>query len=229
VKLLLSDETQLLYLDGIEGSYIKETDVRVLGYEAGGYILDKSIMHYHGGGQPGDRGKIVSGDISVPIYDVKKHGRKVIHKSLVELDIKDGKLMVEWERRYKIMKMHTLQHAISSVLFDEGFMTVNSEVIPEYGIIETDKTVKYIPARGYRINEANLPLKRYYIKREELDPNLLRRCNLEKLPKSIERVSIVEIEGLDICACAGTHVRNTSEIGKYWLRNFENKVEFGLF
>ena len=39
------------------------------------------------------------------------------------------------------------------------------------------------------------------------------RCNLDKLPKSVEEISVVEIEGLDSCACAGTHVKNTSEIG----------------
>jgi Predicted metal-dependent hydrolases related to alanyl-tRNA synthetase HxxxH domain len=52
---------------------------------------------------------------------------------------------------------------------------------------------------------------------------------LERLPKSLTKVSIVEIDGIDKCACAGTHVKNTSEIGKYWLRAMGKKLEFGKF
>ena len=229
MKHLLSDGGQLIYLQGIEGSYIKEIDVKVLGYESGGYILDKTIMHYQGGGQPGDRGMLVSGDFTIPIYNVKKKGKNVLHLSTHETQIDNGKLILDWERRYKIMKMHTLQHAISAVIFKDGFGSLVTEVFPGYGFIESDSSDIKIRKEGYKINEINKSLKRYSVSRENLDQNLMARCNLDKLPKSVSEVSVVEIEGLDSCACAGTHLKNTSEIGNYWVRTPGKRVEFGLF
>ncbi|MGC8561613.1 MAG: alanine--tRNA ligase-related protein [Thermoplasmata archaeon] len=225
----MSDGGQLVYLQGIEGSYVKETDVKVLGYDSGGYILDKTIMHYQGGGQPGDRGMLISGDVKIPIYNVKKKGKNVLHLSNTEMDIGSGKLVLDWERRYKIMKMHTLQHAISAVMFSSGYRSLVTEVFPAYGYIESDSENMVMADEAYNINKTARGLTRYFVKRNELDPKLMARCNLDKLPKSIDEVSVVEIEGLDVCACAGTHVKNTTEIGDYWIRSPGNKIEFGLF
>jgi Ser-tRNA(Ala) deacylase AlaX len=229
VKHLLSDGGNLLYLQGIEGSYLKEIDVSVLGHENGGYILDRTIMHYQGGGQPGDRGVLVSGNLIIPIYNVKKKGKNVLHLSTAEASIDRGKLIVEWERRYKIMKMHTLQHAISAVIFSDGYKSLVTEVFPAYGYIESNSSVIKMSDDVYEISRIPRNVKRYNVKREELDPKLMARCDLDKLPKSINEVSVVEIEGLDVCACAGTHVKNTSEIGAYWIRTPGKRIEFGLF
>lgn len=226
---LLSEETELLYLKGIEGSYLRETEVNVLGYEEGGYILDRTIMHYQGGGQPGDRGFLLSGSKKILIHNVRKKGKKVVHLAESKSDVKNGKLIVEWERRYRIMRMHTLQHAISASIFRDGFPSLVTEVYPGYGFIESDRNVSKIGDETYKLNENNRRVRRYDINRREIDPKLLARCNLEKLPRSLTTVSMVEIDDLDLCACAGTHVRNTSEIGKYWLRNPGKKIEFGLF
>lgn len=225
----MSEGDPLLYLQGIEGSYVRETEVRVLGYESGGYVLDRTIMHYQGGGQPGDRGMLLAGDQRIPIYNVKKKGKKIIHLSSVKVEVEQGRLVLDWERRYKIMKMHTLQHAISAVLFKDGFGSLVTEVFPGYGYIESDSTSVKIRREGYTINREALGVKRYYVKKGELDPKVLARCNLSKLPQSIGEVSLVEIESLDTCACAGTHVKNTSEIGDYWIRTPGNRIEFGLF
>jgi len=229
VKHSLNESTDLLYLKGIEGSYIKETEVSIIGYENGGYIFDRTMMHYQGGGQPGDKGYLLSGEEKIRIYNVVKKGRKVIHLSMDKSDLKKGKLKVNWERRYKIMKMHTLQHGLSSYFFNEGGMTMESEVFPGYGYVILDKEIKRIPDEAYEISRRALPLKRYDLSRGDLNPDTLKRCNLEKLPMSINTISIVEIEGLDICACAGTHLSNTKEIGEYWIRNTGKKIEFGLF
>ncbi len=229
MKHLLSDGGKLLYLQGIEGSYLKEIDVKVLGYENGGYILDKTIMHYQGGGQPGDRGVLISGNQKIPIHNVRKRGKNVLHLSSVEASIDGGTLIVDWERRYKIMKMHTLQHAISAVMFSDGYGSLVTEVFPAYGFIESNSGDIKIRDEGYGINKVARNLRRYDVKREDLDPRVMARCNLDKLPKSITEVSVVEIDGLDVCACAGTHVKNTSEIGDYWIRTPGKRVEFGLF
>ncbi|MEM4091018.1 MAG: alanyl-tRNA editing protein [Thermoplasmatales archaeon] len=224
----MPEHNALLYLDGIEGSYLKEIDVTVLGYENGGYVLDKTIMHYQGGGQPGDRGYILTDKGKIPIYNVVKDKRKILHLSNVKADIREGKLTVDWERRYKIMKMHTLQHAISAIIFKQGIRSLITEVFPGHGYIIVDRTPSFSP-EIYEISKNARSLKRYNLKKEELDRELLARCNLEKLPKSLDVLSIVEIDGIDVCACAGTHVRNTKEIGDYWIRNPGKTIEFGLF
>jgi misacylated tRNA(Ala) deacylase len=230
VKLSLNEETVALYLKSIEDCYLKELPVNIISIEEDGYVLDKTIMHYEGGGQPGDRGQLLIGDNEVQIFNVIKRKNRIVHLAKEIVEGKEGILRLDWERRYEIMKMHTLQHAISALLYDKhGIRTIKSEVYKGYGEIFLDKEIYNLEDDFYRINEMARDVKRYSIQKENLNASLLKRCNLERLPKSLTKVSIVEIDGIDKCACAGTHVKNTSEIGKYWLRAMGKKLEFGKF
>jgi len=226
----LNEETVALYLKSIEDCYLKELPVNIISIEEDGYVLDKTIMHYEGGGQPGDRGQLLIGDNEVQIFNVIKRKNRIVHLAKEIVEGKEGILRLDWERRYEIMKMHTLQHAISALLYDKhGIRTIKSEVYKGYGEIFLDKEIYNLEDDFYRINEMARDVKRYSIQKENLNASLLKRCNLERLPKSLTKVSIVEIDGIDKCACAGTHVKNTSEIGKYWLRAMGKKLEFGKF
>ena len=230
MKLSLNEETVALYLKSIEDCYLKELPVNIISIEEDGYVLDKTIMHYEGGGQPGDRGQLLIGDNEVQIFNVIKRKNRIVHLAKEIVEGKEGILRLDWERRYEIMKMHTLQHAISALLYDKhGIRTIKSEVYKGYGEIFLDKEIYNLEDDFYRINEMARNVKRYSIQKENLNASLLKRCNLERLPKSLTKVSIVEIDGIDKCACAGTHVKNTSEIGKYWLRAMGKKLEFGKF
>ena len=230
MKLSLNEETVALYLKSIEDCYLKELHVNIISIEEDGYVLDKTIMHYEGGGQPGDRGQLLIGDNEVQIFNVIKRKNRIVHLAKEIVEGKEGILRLDWERRYEIMKMHTLQHAISALLYDKhGIRTIKSEVYKGYGEIFLDKEIYNLEDDFYRINEMARNVKRYSIQKENLNASLLKRCNLERLPKSLTKVSIVEIDGIDKCACAGTHVKNTSEIGKYWLRAMGKKLEFGKF
>jgi misacylated tRNA(Ala) deacylase len=230
VKLSLNEETVALYLKSIEDCYLKELPVNIISIEEDGYVLDKTIMHYEGGGQPGDRGQLLIGDNEVQIFNVIKRKNRIVHLAKEIVEGKEGILRLDWERRYEIMKMHTLQHAISALLYDKhGIRTIKSEVYKGYGEIFLDKEIYNLEDDFYRINEMARDVKRYSIQKENLNASLLKRCNLERLPKSLTKVSIVEIDGIDKCACAGTHVKNTSEIGEYWLRAMGKKLEFGKF
>jgi Predicted metal-dependent hydrolases related to alanyl-tRNA synthetase HxxxH domain len=230
VKLSLNEETVALYLKSIEDCYLKELPVNIISIEEDGYVLDRTIMHYEGGGQPGDRGQLLIGDNEVQIFNVIKRKNRIVHLAKEIVEGKEGILRLDWERRYEIMKMHTLQHAISALLYDKhGIRTIKSEVYKGYGEIFLDKEIYNLEDDFYRINEMARNVKRYSIQKENLNASLLKRCNLERLPKSLTKVSIVEIDGIDKCACAGTHVKNTSEIGKYWLRAMGKKLEFGKF
>jgi len=230
VKPSLNEETVALYLKSIEDCYLKELPVNIISIEEDGYVLDRTIMHYEGGGQPGDRGQLLIGDNEVQIFNVIKRKNRIVHLAKEIVEGKEGILRLDWERRYEIMKMHTLQHAISALLYDKhGIRTIKSEVYKGYGEIFLDKEIYNLEDDFYRINEMARDVKRYSIQKENLNASLLKRCNLERLPKSLTKVSIVEIDGIDKCACAGTHVKNTSEIGKYWLRAMGKKLEFGKF
>lgn len=230
MKPSLNEETVALYLKSIEDCYLKELPVNIISIEEDGYVLDRTIMHYEGGGQPGDRGQLLIGDNEVQIFNVIKRKNRIVHLAKEIVEGKEGILRLDWERRYEIMKMHTLQHAISALLYDKhGIRTIKSEVYKGYGEIFLDKEIYNLEDDFYRINEMARDVKRYSIQKENLNASLLKRCNLERLPKSLTKVSIVEIDGIDKCACAGTHVKNTSEIGKYWLRAMGKKLEFGKF
>ena len=230
MKLSLSEETVALYLKSIEDCYLKELPVKIISIEEDGYILDRTIMHYEGGGQPGDRGKLIIGDKEVLIVNVIKRRNRIVHLAKELVEGKEGILKLDWERRYEIMKMHTLQHAISALLYDKhGIKTIQSQVYKGYGEILLEREIYDLEDEFYLINEMAREVKRYSIQKENLNPSLLKRCNLERLPKSLTKVSIVEIDGIDKCACAGTHVKNTSEIGKYWLRTMGRRIEFGKF
>ncbi len=231
MKHSLSEETVALYLKSIDDCYLKELPVKVIGLEKDGYIFDKTIMHYEGGGQPGDRGYFQVNDKKILIANVVKRSNKIVHVTNGEVvEANEGTLILDWDRRYEIMKMHTLQHAISAILFDKlGIKTLKSNVYKGYGEIAVDKDIYQFPDEIYDISKLAKNVKRYTVQKENLNPAILKRCNLERLPKSLSKISIVEIEGIDRCACAGTHVKNTSEIGRYWIRSTGKKIEFGKF
>jgi misacylated tRNA(Ala) deacylase len=118
------------------------------------------------------------------------------------------------------MKMHTAQHILSGIVFDDfGARTVGNQIHAEYSRVDfspahfTDEDLEKIKNKFNEIVKQNIPIKIYEEERESLEKRVdQQRANLDLLPKFIKKLRIVEIQGFDICPCAGTHVKNTSEI-----------------
>ena len=127
---------------------------------------------------------------------------------------------IDWDKRYKYMKMHSAQHILSGVVFDNyGARTVGNQIHADYSRVDfhpvkfLEKDLEDIVNKFNFIISMNLPVKIYEEERTSLEKRVdTQRANLDLLPKYITKLRIVEIQGFDICPCAGTHVRNTSEI-----------------
>ncbi len=217
-------ETKKLYLDD---PYIKEFEANVISGKDNEIVLDRTAFYPEGGGQPSDNGKIVN-ESEFNVIDVRKEGELVIHK----LDRNfTGSMQVkgeiDWVRRYGHMRHHTAIHIMSGVLFrkynaritgsqiyfDKARMDVN------YDLKKEDLPV--IEKEANEIVEKNLNVNIKYIDRNALTTDLVRVR--EDLLPDVDRIRVIEIEGFDMQADGGTHVKKTGEVGKIVITKFENK------
>jgi misacylated tRNA(Ala) deacylase len=129
------------------------------------------------------------------------------------------------------MRMHTAQHVISGVVFEDfDARTVGNQIHAQTSRVDFhpiklgDEDLAKIEKMCNDISSRDAVVKLYEEERSSLEKRVNeQRCNLDLLPKSIKSLRIVEIEGFDICPCAGTHVANTSEIGSIKILKKENK------
>lgn len=216
--------TKLLFMDNVEGNYIKEFDAVVTKNKEDYVCLDQTAFYPLGGGQPSDTGVLKWEGKESRVKEVIKKGDSVKHiidgeKPPVGTNVHAA---IDWKTRYDHMKMHTAQHVISGIIFDNyGARTVGNQIHADYSRVDfhpvnfTDKDLEVIQNKFNELVTKNLPVKIYEEDRESLEKRVdQQRANLDLLPSFIKRLRIIEIEGFDVCPCAGTHVRNTSEIPK---------------
>jgi misacylated tRNA(Ala) deacylase len=224
--------TDLLYMQDIQGCYLKEFDTQVIKQKDDYIVLDKTAFYPQGGGQPSDTGIIK--------WDTKQSQvSQVIKKGLIKHLLTGDKPsagthihgIINWEKRYTHMKMHTAQHILSGIVFDQfGARTVGNQIHATYSRVDfspasfTQDDLKKIENNTNDIIKKDLPLTIYFEKRTSLQQRVNeQRCNLDLLPKSIDTLRIVEITGFDICPCAGTHVQKTGEIPPITITKKESK------
>ena len=216
--------TKILYMDSTGGNYIKEFDAIVIKNKKDYVCLDQTAFYPLGGGQPSDIGYLEWNDKKAEIKEVIKKGDTVKHIIEGEKPPVGTKVhaVLNWDRRYGHMKMHTAQHIISGIIFDNyGARTVGNQIHAEYSRVDfhpanfKKEDLEKIETKFNEIVKQNLPIKIYEEERESLEKRVdQQRAHLDLLPKFVTKLRIVEVEGFDICPCAGTHVRNTSEIPK---------------
>jgi len=221
--------TESLFL---EDSYIKECDAVVVSAEGNRVELDRTVFYPQGGGQPADGGMIISGGSEFKVTDVKKEDGKIIHYVDRE-GLKTGDnvhCILDWERRYKLMKHHTATHILAAVMHKNSgaLITGNQLGLDESRIdfsLETfdrEKMADYVAAANQEIRR-DIPILTFFLPREEAMkiPGIVKLANA--LPPQIETLRIVEIGDVDIQADGGTHVRKTSEVGRIEVTRLENK------
>ncbi len=216
--------TEILYMKNIEGNYIKKFNAKVTKNKKDYILLDKTAFYPKGGGQPSDTGTIKwDNKESKVIKVVKKSG---IIKHIIEGEKPpvgtEIKARINWENRYSLMQMHTAQHILSGIVYDQyNARTVGNQIHTKYSRVDfkparfTQEDLETIKNKFNEIVQKKLPIQIYDEKRKKLEEKVdEKRCNLDLIPKSINNLRIVEIKQFDICPCAGTHVKNTSEIPK---------------
>jgi len=216
--------TKILYMDDVEGNYIKEFDAVVTKKKKDYVALDRTAFYPLGGGQPSDTGYLEWEENKSRVKEVIKKGDTVKHILDGELPAVGTKVhgVLDWGSRYGHMKMHTAQHILSGIIFDDyNARTVGNQIHADYSRVDFDKVrfsdddLKSIENKFNEIVSKNLPVKIYVEDRASLEKRVdSQRAHLDLLPSFVTKLRIIEIEGFDICPCAGTHVRNTSEIPK---------------
>lgn len=225
--------TKMLYL---EDSYLEECDAAVVSVRDGRYVvLTQTIFYPKGGGQPWDTGKIAKGNEIYNVIYVGKFSGEISHE-VDRTGLREGdrvKCVLDWERRYKLMRSHTAAHVFASLLcvgtgalvtgnqleeekirFDFSLENFNREILEEY----LDK--------ANELFRRDVSVKWYELPKEEAlrIPGVVKMA--EALPPDIPRLRIVEIVGVDKQADGGTHVRNLREVGQIRLLKAENKGKY---
>ena len=198
-----------------EDSHLKEFTATVLSCEEakGGYavMLDATAFYPTGGGQECDLG-VLGG---VRVLDVKEQGEQIIHLCDNPLEVGTQVTgIIDWERRFDHMQQHSGEHLVMGQVFQKfGYHNVGFHMGGHLVTIDLDGPVTWddlmeIEARTNEIICRNLPVKTWYPSEEELVHIPYR--SKKRIPWPVR---IVEFGGEDICACCGTHVKYTGEIG----------------
>lgn len=219
-----------------EDAYVTSCTAEVVGLtDRGGIVLDRTVLYATSGGQPGDRGtmRTASGtDIPLGTAAYTDAGKTVIAHVPAE-----GVLLlpaigetvtveIDWELRYRRMRMHTALHLLSAILSypvtGGSVGDVDSRLdfdIPEAGLDKDEITRRL----GDMVAaDAEVSTRWIFDAELEANPGLVKTMSV-KPPMGTGRVRLVEIKGFDLQPCGGTHVRRTSEIGAVRVTQIEKK------
>jgi misacylated tRNA(Ala) deacylase len=219
-----------------EDSYLKECSATVVGLtETGGVVLDRTVFYAVSGGQPPDGGVLTTSNrdaILIANATFTDPGKtEIAHQPAVTtgIDLRVGDqvhALIDWDRRYARMRMHTALHLLSAVLpyavtggavgDAEGRLDFD---IPEAGL-DKDEITKKLAC----MIAAGAEVRSRWITDAELAaaPGLIKTMSV-KPPTGTGRVRLIEIVGYDLQPCGGTHVRRTNEIGEVRVTQIEKK------
>lgn len=216
--------TKKLYLESIEAAYLEEFTAEVIAIEDNKIVLDQTLFYPLGGGQNWDLGSIDGPNGKMNVIEVR--GRDTIHHTIedtFELEIGDEVSgTIDFERRYAHMKMHTAQHLVSGIAYEmfDGVRTVGNQIHTEKSRIDfkpiqftEDMLLELQSAVNEKI-QLGLEVTDSQMTRDEINSIMPQeRTNMDLLPSFINDLRVVTIgDKQDLCPCAGTHVRNISEI-----------------
>ena len=214
-----------------EDSYTKEFKSKIINLDKENYLveLENTFFYGKGGGQPGDIGVLITELGNVNVTETIKKDEKILHKVDSTNNLKIGEIVkgkLDWDKRYKFMKMHTALHLLCSAVP----MGVTGGQIGEFkSRLDFNADANSINKEDLQ-KKLNLILKNQHeityqwIDSKELEkkPELIRTMSV-KPPKTNGKIRLVKIGNIDLQPCGGTHVNNTSEIGKIIVGKIENK------
>ena len=218
-----------------DDSYLKECEARVLAItEQGGIVLDRTVFYANSGGQPGDSGALARADgtrvpIETAVYTdaAKAEIAHVPQAGAPALAVGDSVVaLIDWEKRYGRMRIHTALHLLSAALpyAVTGGSVGESEGRLDFDIPDAGLDKEAITAKLVEMVAQNAAVSDRWIADAELAANsgLVKTMSV-KPPMGTGRVRLIEIEGLDLQPCGGTHVRATGEIGTVRVTQIEKK------
>ena len=225
--------TRYLYWDD---PYLREFEATVTRVEGRRVWLDRTAFHPRSGGVQHDTGVLRWRGEEYRVVEVVKEGGDAVHVLDREPGFAPGDTVIgviDWERRYRLMRLHTATHIIAALVYRRyGAAVTGGEITPEYarddyslelGGEELRRAFQEIVAEANEVARQGLPVKIYYLPREEAMriPGVVKLAEKEPPPEDVWR--IVEIPGVDVQADGGPHVANTREIGEIALLKVESR------
>ncbi len=221
-----------------EDSYLKEFDATVQKVDGDRVFLDQTAFHPGpSGGLDTDTGWLItpSGEKlrvekAEPVEGDVAHIAPGAAEKLSTGDKVHG--IIDWERRHRMMRLHTASHIVAALLYDKyGAKVTGGHITPEAarddfdlrGVPDWKAALRWAVEEASRIAKKCIEVKVYWLPREEAAkiPGLVKLA--DKLPPAVEKLRIVEIPGVDVQADGGPHVKNTCEIGELEILKLESK------
>ncbi len=214
-------------------AYLKTFTATVLATEGQEVALDGTAFYPGGGGQPHDLGWLQTATERWPVIALRRQEDLLWHTvegtpPVVGTPVQG---ILDWERRYALMRTHTALHILCGVIWrDYGAKVTGGNMQPLQGRLDFEfeslqrELVEEIEAKINREVAAARPVRINFLPRAEADqhPDLI-RTKINLLPAAITIVRTVEIVGLDIQADGGTHVANTQEVGPIRISDYKSK------
>jgi misacylated tRNA(Ala) deacylase len=213
-----------------EDAYVREFDATISSVDGNQVVLDQTAFNPRGGGLVGDVGTLDGARVTDTI---KAGDDTVVHVLEGTGALAAGNTVhgvLDWTRRHRIMRMHTSAHLLSAIFNKEtGALITGNQIEPDKSRIDfslddfdREKMLVYCSQANEAIAK-NPPVKTYFMKREEAlkIPGITKLASV--MPPDVKDLRIVEIEGYDLQADGGVHVKNLGEVGKVEPLKFENK------
>jgi misacylated tRNA(Ala) deacylase len=214
-----------------QDAYLRACAAKVIEAGEGGVVLDRTVFYPLGGGQPGDTGTLRAADgRDWRVTDARKgEGGRILH--VLEVGVTPPEVgtavdaRLDWERRHAHMRMHTCLHLLGSVL---RYGVTGGQIAADKGRLDFDTQDEIdkdaVTAAVNALVAANHGVRSLWITDEELDrqPELVRTLSVQP-PRGAGRIRLLEIPGVDLQPCGGTHVAATGEIGPVAVIKVENK------
>ena len=214
-------------------SYLQELQAVVTGVDAELVGLDQTIFYAEGGGQPGDTGTITGpSGASLIVVDTRKGEapgsiRHQLESAQHGLQVGDAvSLVIDWERRYRLMRMHTSMHLLGSLIpvpVTGGKVGVEKSRL-DFNLGDHQLDKEDLTVRMNKLVQAGHDVHLEAITETELDqsPGLVRTMSVQP-PRGVGDIRMIRVLDVDYQPCGGTHVKNTSEIGPIRISKIENK------
>jgi len=214
-------------------AYARSCSATVTGADAGGIRLDRTVFYAESGGQLGDIGVLIpASGAPIVIVDTKKGDGpdEILHipaeGSALPAPGTAVTAEIDWERRHRLMRMHTCLHLLCAVVTGDvtGGQVSDGKGRLDFNLPNTALDKDHITAELNRLIREDHPVQPRWITDDELaaTPDLVRTMSV-KPPSGQGRVRLLDIAGIDLQPCGGTHVAHTGEIGAVTVTKIENK------
>ncbi len=209
--------------------YLTHCTAVVVEADPEGIVLDRTVFYATGGGQPGDIGRLrhAAGDVKITTARYRRDDGEILHAPAPESRLPavgdEVEAEIDWGLRHRHMRMHTCLHLLGAVL---KFPVTGGKIGADRSRLDFDMPDPAekgeVTAALNALIEADHPVNSRWIDEADLDPALIRTLSV-KPPSGVGRIRLLDIPGIDLQPCGGTHVKSTGEIGPVEVVKIENK------